>query len=178
MNSRKEVPQLDVRSRAPVRCGRLRFVAILLIFLLVAPAVAAIVATLLLVGVAFLAEWNSPTGVSLSSLLVGGTLIMLLFALPVAYLLGGLPAAVAGMLVAIADQRRGRPHWRIIWTAGLLAGGLVAGVMALAAGDDGAAAIWAAVVLGAALPSTAVCGWLVMRICCGHDTSCGQRLLE
>lgn len=93
-----------------------------------------------------------------------GTLCGTTFGLPIAYVIGTLPAAGVGLVVAMWDRRKGVISWRIAIGAALVPSVFVA----LRAGDivgaDEGTRIWQITMLLAHLAAAVACGWLARAI--------------
>jgi hypothetical protein len=150
---------LQTRPSAAARIGRL--IAIVLVFVLLAPLFGALIWVALVAGIGLPRDWDAadPDYHWL-------TLLGLIYAVPMSYYVGAAPAAGAGLLIGITQSFIGRAGWPLALGTGLVAAIVVlerSGQSTLAASPgDNPFPEYPAVMILACLIPTLLC-WALVR---------------
>ncbi len=102
--------------QAPGLAARIgRLIAVVLVFLLLAPPIGALIWVALLVGIGLPPEWEA-TEVDRH----WATVLGLIYAVPMSYYFGAAPAAVGGLVIGFWQSFVGRAGWPLALGTGLL----------------------------------------------------------
>ena len=106
---------IAARPSAAARIGRL--IAIVLVFVVLAPLIGALIWVALVASLGAPPDWDVPEADR-----HWVTLLVLIYAVPMSYYFGAAPAALAGLVIGVTQSFIGRAGWPLALGTGLLAG--------------------------------------------------------
>ncbi|MCH8488358.1 MAG: hypothetical protein LAT81_00330 [Oceanicaulis sp.] len=152
----------QTHTASPPRNRALRALGIMAVFAGIGPLTGALVICLGFGGIAAQAPLAAGDGLEAAKMFVGGTLVTLLFAVPLGYMLGIAPALATGAVVAGWDLRSGRISlWAALVTACLI-GVLAAYTTGQHVTSEHGALFWRTALLAAHVVAAVAC-WAVAR---------------
>lgn len=147
---------IQVASDPQHRPSPRRFAGIVAVFALLGPPFGALAFMLLLLGVSLVSGGQGDTGIAR---LIAGTLLLgVVFALPLSYLVGGLPALVLGLCAALWDAGNREISVRFCLCVGLVLGALAVSRSASLSGASGGEGFAVIALLLAHLVGAGACG--------------------
>lgn len=149
--------EADTTPVAQVMTPHRRFIRIVLIFVLLGPLFAALVAALGLGIVAAVTESASLWTVDIIGYLLASVVVLPLFSIPFAYLFGLLPALVIGLGAAMGDRRAGTVPMRPVLGLSAALWAVFSVILLLSEGVHRGAVIWVVLMLITVLICAALC---------------------